>query len=324
MIREDGTVKVLDFGLAKVWLDDLGLATPPADALAAPPTMTTSPVATEVGVIVGTAAYMSPEQARGGAVDRGSDIWAFGCVLYEMLTGARAFHGASAADTLAGVLQRDPAWDRLPDTTPPAIRVLLRRCLRKDRRERLQDAAGVRIEIDDVLHDPDGSQPTSIQHRSSGGGLRRAVLAVVAMAAIAGAASMQWTTRSNPALAVVTRFEYPLADGQTFTRPGRHVLALSPDGTRLAYIANQQLYLREMNALVATPIAGTRVDPMEPVFSPDGKWLAYFVPPPTGRESGGDWTLKKIGVAGGAPVTLGTSLMRHSAQAGTRGLSSSV
>ena len=167
MIREDGTVKVLDFGLAKVWMDDLGSATPPVTALAAPPTITTPPIATEVGVLVGTAAYMSPEQARGGAVDKGSDIWAFGCVLYEMLTGARAFDGASAADTLANVLQRDPAWDRLPDATPPSIRVLLRRCLRKDRRERLQDAAGVRIEIDDVLHDPNGSART-IAHHGSG------------------------------------------------------------------------------------------------------------------------------------------------------------
>ena len=119
-----------------------------------------APIATEVGVLVGTAAYMSPEQARGGAVDKGSDIWAFGCVLYEMLTGARAFDGAGAADTLANVLQRDPAWDRLPDATPPSIRVLLRRCLRKDRRERLHDAAGVRIEIDDVLHDLNGSART--------------------------------------------------------------------------------------------------------------------------------------------------------------------
>ena len=114
MIREDGTVKVLDFGLAKAWVDDLGPVTPPAIALPPPPTITTPAMATEVGVLVGTAAYMSPEQARGGAVDKASDIWAFGCVLYEMLAGTRAFEGTGALDTIASVLTHEPAWQRLP------------------------------------------------------------------------------------------------------------------------------------------------------------------------------------------------------------------
>ena len=112
---------------------------------------------TGVGVILGTAAYMSPEQAKGKPADKRSDIWAFGCVLYEMLTGTRAFEGEDVSDTMANVLTREPAWDRLPGATPPAVRLLLRRCLRKEKRQRLQDAAGVRIEIEDALSAPAGS-----------------------------------------------------------------------------------------------------------------------------------------------------------------------
>ena len=244
MIRDDGTVKVLDFGLAKAWMDDLGSATPPATALAAPPTMTTPPIATEVGVLVGTAAYMSPEQARGGAVDKGSDIWAFGCVLYEMLTGARAFDGASAADTLANVLQRDPAWDRLPDTTPPSIRVLLRRCLRKDRRERLQDAAGVRIEIDDVLHDPNGSARTiattdqaRVDQSSRGGAAsRHRWWAAVALGACGLAIVAYAVVGRRPA---EPRRDGPLQATRLTAYAGTESApSLSPDGSQVAFSWN--------------------------------------------------------------------------------------
>ncbi|AMY09532.1 Serine/threonine-protein kinase PknB [Luteitalea pratensis] len=151
MLREDGTVKVLDFGLAKAWLDDLASPLPPVTALGDTPAMTTPPIATEVGVLVGTAAYMSPEQARGGVVDKGSDIWAFGCVLYEMLTGMRAFGGETTSDVLAKVIEREPDWSVLPASTPPRMRELLRRCLKKDPKMRLQAIGDARIQIEELI-----------------------------------------------------------------------------------------------------------------------------------------------------------------------------
>jgi serine/threonine protein kinase len=147
-VRPDGTVKVLDFGLAKAFD-----ASPGATDASQSPTIT-SPAMTEMGVILGTAAYMSPEQARGKAVDKRADIWAFGCVLYEMLTGQRAFAGDDVTETLARVLMKEPEWHALPPSTPPAIRKLIRRCLAKDRRERLPDAADARLEINEALTAP--------------------------------------------------------------------------------------------------------------------------------------------------------------------------
>src|SRR5262249_50586791 len=149
-IRPDGRVKVLDFGLAKL-LDPPGNApSSGAIAITASPTLI-SPVMTQVGVIVGTAAYMSPEQARGRAADRRSDVWAFGGVLFEMLTGTRPFPGDEVPDVLAAILQREPAWEALPAATPPSIRRLLARCLDKNLRRRLHDIADARIEIEDAL-----------------------------------------------------------------------------------------------------------------------------------------------------------------------------
>ena len=143
-VSPEGKVKVLDFGLAKAFAED----TETSDPVNSP---TLSQAATMHGVILGTAAYMSPEQARGKAVDKRTDIWAFGCVLYELLCGHAAFEGEDVTEILAAVVKTEPEWSKVPANTPPAICVLLRRCLRKDRRQRLQDATGVRIEIDDSL-----------------------------------------------------------------------------------------------------------------------------------------------------------------------------
>ena len=155
-LRPDGTVKVLDFGLAKA-LEPV--AAKSGDVTAS--STITSPAMTEIGVILGTAAYMAPEQAKGMPADKRSDVWAFGCVLYEMLTARRAFDGENVTDTMANVLMREPSWDRVPSTTPPAVGVLLRRCLRRDRRQRLQDGASVRLELDDALSAPPVTQPVA-------------------------------------------------------------------------------------------------------------------------------------------------------------------
>src|SRR5689334_3118246 len=147
-VRDDGTVKVLDFGLAKL-ADPVGAALQGGPSATQSPTITT-PAMTAAGMILGTAAYMSPEQAKGRPADKRSDIWAFGCVLYEMLTGKRAFDGEDVGDTLANILKIDPAWTALPESTPISIRRLLRRCLARDMRRRIGDAAVLRMEIDDA------------------------------------------------------------------------------------------------------------------------------------------------------------------------------
>ena len=146
-VTPEGKVKVLDFGLAKAFAGDAANDDPSNS-----PTL--SMAATMHGVILGTASYMSPEQARGKAVDKRTDIWAFGCVLYELLCGRQAFEGEDVTEILAAVVKTEPDWNRLPEATPPAIRTLLRRCLRKDRRQRLQDATDVRIEIEDAVNAP--------------------------------------------------------------------------------------------------------------------------------------------------------------------------
>src|ERR1700681_2711772 len=152
-VTPEGKVKVLDFGLAKAFAGDAANDDPSNS-----PTL--SMAATMHGMILGTAAYMSPEQARGKAVDKRTDIWAFGCVLYELLCGHQAFEGEDVTEILAAVVKSEPDWKRLPEATPPTIRTLLRRCMRKDKRQRLQDAVGVRIEIEDAIAAPKDSGAT--------------------------------------------------------------------------------------------------------------------------------------------------------------------
>ena len=285
MVTAAAVVKVLDFGLAR--MADEGTADSQNS-----PTLTISP--TRAGVILGTAAYMSPEQARGKGVDKRADIWAFGCVVYEILTGKPAFGGETTTDILASVVKTEPDFTRVP----VKVRRLIEWCLKKDPKQRLQAIGDWRL----LLEEGVGTGTAALSHSrlNAAGWIAAGVLAL-----LLGVGSILYFRRT-PAPQVVTRFEYPLPEGQNFTRFGRHLLAISPDGSKLVYVANQQLYLREMDQLEAQPVSGTNEDPMEPVFSPDSQTIAYFVPAAAGAgATGNPWVLKKIAAAGGVPVTLG-------------------
>ena len=292
-LRPDGTVKVLDFGLAKA---QEPVAAKSGDVTASP-TMT-SPAMTQMGVILGTAAYMAPEQAKGIPADKRSDVWAFGCVLYEMLTGTRAFDGENVTDTMANVLMGEPSWDRVPSATPPAVGVLVRRCLRRDRRQRLQDGASVRLELEDALSAPPVTQPTGsrsgwtpIRRRVLGGGL-----ALLAGAVIGGLAI--WNLKSSPRSApqAVARLVVTVPADEELLEPLRGI-AVSPNGAHLVYVARrrgvQQLHVRPLNSLQSRSLAGTE-GALEPFFSADSQSVGFFA----------QGKLRKIAVAGGAPQTL--------------------
>ncbi len=287
-VRPDGIVKVLDFGLAKA-LEPVSAGR--TDATASP-TITSPAMMTRVGVILGTAAYMSPEQAKGHAADKRSDIWAFGCVFFEMVTGRRAFEGEDIPETLAAVLRGEPDWTALPANVSPALVALLRGCLDKDRRRRIADLAIARYIID---RESDAVTAVAVSPAST---IRRAVSILVAIAAVAGiAAYATFTlTRVSAPTLPLARFTIALPTGHRITRAGAHMVTLSADGTRLAYTANQQLYLRAMDQLEPTPIRGTGVFDQagRPFFSPDGRWIAFWQ----------DGQLKKISITGGAPLEL--------------------
>ena len=295
-VRADGMVKVLDFGLAKA-VDSSGSSSP--EVMNSP--TVSDHRATHAGLILGTAACMAPEQARGKTVDRRADIWAFGIVLYEMLSGQRGFDGEDYSSTLASVIKEEVSWTALPADLPEPIRRLLRRCLQKDPRRRLRDVGEARL----TLEDPASFEPIAITRPAAGDpppsiSLRRRTLPIAAAALIAGAAAsiLTWSLRpaATAGAAVVTRFAIGLPDGQVATRQNVPVVAFSPDGALLAYAANRQLYLRSMGDVEAKPIPGTNVDAASPFFSPDGQWVGFF--------SYGDSLLRKIPIGGGSPLTL--------------------
>ncbi len=289
-VTPDGKVKVLDFGLAKAFAgeqQELNLSNSP----------TLSNAATQAGVILGTAAYMSPEQARGKAVDKRADIWAFGCVLYEMLAGQAAWSGATVTDIIAASLAKDPDFTKLPLNLHPRIRALLDRCLQKDPMERYRDAGDVRVEIKHILADPGGVSGQSPPASEPRPRMRRiwpwAAASLVLGLAIAAATI--WKLRP-PEQRPVTRFTYELPQGQQFGDVLAPALAISPDGRQFAYSTQQGIYLKPMDELSARLIPGTEGPAATPFFSPDGKWIGYW--------SQQDSKLKKIPVAGGMAATL--------------------
>jgi len=284
-VTPDGKVKVLDFGLAKAFAGeqaDLNLSNSP----------TLSQAATMQGVILGTAAYMSPEQARGKEVDKRADIWAFGVVLFEMLTGEQVFTGDTVSDTLASVLTREPEWQKLPNNLHSRIRLLLERGLQKEPKDRYGAISDARVDIRDVLADPAGvfEQPASMNEPQMR--LRTIIPWIIAAigltAIIMGLVVWQLRTPAPPEL---IRFEHTLKGSIQITQPFLS-LAVSPDGRKFVYTTNEGLYVRSMNALEAKLISNVKDYEMSPFVSPDGDYVCYL--------SRVDSQLKKIAINGGA------------------------
>jgi eukaryotic-like serine/threonine-protein kinase len=310
-VTPEGKVKVLDFGLAKAFESDHG-----SEDMSNSPTLTHA--ATMQGMILGTAAYMSPEQARGKSVDKRTDLWAFGCVLYELLTGKQAFAGEDATEILAAVVKSEPDWSRLPAATPPTIRSLLKRCLQKDKALRLRDAGDARIEILEALSAPATASPELLSPPKGKGALggRELLLGLAALLAVAAAASLAtWFLKPSISLPPqpVSRVTIALPKGQELAGlDAAPAIALSRDGLHLAYVARQggpqQIYLRALDSLEAKPIPGTE-GAVDPFFSPDGQWLGFFA----------DGKVKKVSVSGGTAVLVGEGASPNGASWGNRG-----
>ncbi len=285
-LTPEGKVKVLDFGLAKAFAGDTS-----TEDMGNSPTL--SMAATMQGVILGTAAYMSPEQAKGKQVDKRTDIFAFGAVLYELLTGKQAFHGEDVGDILAAVVMKEPDWTALPAKIPSTIRTLLSRCLRKDKRQRLADATGLRIEIEDAIAAPKDSVATQAAPASTSKLPWAVAMAVTVLLAIA---SWGWWRATRPVeqpLRPLARLDVDLGPDVSLGSPQGTDEIISPDGTRLVYVSQGRLFTRLLDQPTATELAGTQ-GAREPFFSPDGQWVAFFT----------QADLKKISVEGGTPVTL--------------------
>lgn len=310
-LRADGTVKVLDFGLAKA-LDTAGQAggagraggisrsQPASPALPALPALTsptiTSPaLMTGVGVLLGTAAYMSPEQARGRPVDKRTDIWAAGCVLYEMLTGKRPFPGDDVTETLAAVVKSEPDWRALPPL-PPLLEMFLKQCLEKDPRDRLRDIGDLRLAIDDAFQMP--AVPMPVAPPPARRNMREYLAWALALGAVFAALVLFWNRPNRIAepRPRAARFGITTSGAAGVARTGGdHDIGLSRDGAQAAYVSNDgRLMLQSFDQLTPAPVAGAE-GALGPFFSPDGRWLGFF-------DSSGN--LKKVPVAGGAAVTI--------------------
>ena len=286
-LRPDGTVKVLDFGLAKVLEPTFSAS---ADVSASP--TFTAPAMTRTGVLLGTAAYMSPEQARGQPVDRRADIWAFGCVLFEMLSGRRAFGGETVTDTLASVMRDSPPLDVLPASTPPRVRLLIARCLERDPRRRLRDIGDARIELETLdapAAAPASEQPPAPHSRIRGWRLLAAGLILVAATAAITSWIDRMTAREASASAPVMRLT---SDAGLTTDP-----ALSPDGKLVVYTSdragadNLDLWVQQIDGGAPLRLTSDPADEHEPSFSPDGTRIVFR----SERDGGGVYVMPALG-----------------------------
>ena len=286
-VRDDGTVKVLDFGLAKAFQPD-----PSDPKLSQSPTISLTVAATQMGMVIGTAAYMAPEQAKGKVVDKRADVWAFGAVLYEMLTGAKPFVGDDVSTTLARVIEREPDWDALPTMLSPVLATYLRRCLAKEPKQRIHDIADVRLAMEGAFEttvstpsEPFVAPTLPVWQRPV------SVLGAPLIAVLLTGLAVWSLTR--PAPPRVVRFPIPLAADQAFGNHTRIAVAISPDGSQVVYATNNSLWLRPVDQLQAIQVPGTD-EGRGPFFSPDGQSIGFWAPT----------QLKKVSVSGGAPVTL--------------------
>jgi serine/threonine-protein kinase len=289
-VTPDGKVKVLDFGLAKAYAgeqEDINLSNSP----------TLSAAATQQGVILGTAAYMSPEQAKGKTVDMRTDVWAFGCVVFEMLSGQSVFAADDVSQTLARVLEREPNFSTLPPNLHPRIRFLLERCLKKEPKNRYSSIRDARVEIQEVLADPNGvfSQTGAMARPRKQVRLRLAWFAVAIVLSLIIAGVAVWYLKPVEPRQLI-RFDYDLPEDEQFSAPDNPFLAVSPDGRQFVYSTSKGLYLHSIDKLGAKFVPGTNEAPRNPFFSPDGQWIAYW--------SSVDNKLKKIAVNGGVSVDL--------------------
>jgi serine/threonine protein kinase len=308
-LTPDDQVKVLDFGLAKA----LEGETADQESQNSP---TLSGATTRTGVLLGTAAYMSPEQARGKRVDRRTDIWAFGCVLYEMLRGRPPFTEETISDTLAAVIRAEPDWSGFPANTSPGIRHLLRRCLEKDPKLRLRDIGEARIAIEGGLSSSPlaepalGTVPTQVSWRQ---GMSWTLVALGIVLGAISAGVIAWYLRPAPERRSISRFAFTFAfpEGSSVASAGFPLedfpaVAISPGGTELAYVSSHgeatQVFLRPLDRLESQPLPGT-VNGTSPFFSPDGQWVGFFA----------DGKLKKISIHGGEPAAICDAPINRSA-----------
>jgi serine/threonine-protein kinase len=309
-ITPSGVVKVLDFGLAKAVgesgsHDQAQLATGPVGE-------------TREGVILGTLAYMSPEQARARPVDKRTDVWAFGCVLYETLTGRRAFIGETSPDLIAGIIEREPEWSGLPRNLSPALRRLLRRCLEKDPQQRLRDIGDARLEIQEEIQQTRSGTATVGDSGFSGRGNRLRRRLVVAGVAAAGAVAgglivAQFDTSLEEPAPPAAHFMVQLPPNSRLASIDFPAIATSPDGSLVAYVATRggqsELFVRPMNSVDPIPLAGT-ANATTPFFSPDSRWIGFFA----------DGQLKKISTSGGPAITLCAAPVGAGASWGANGM----
>jgi len=300
-LTHDGTVKVLDFGLAK--------ATEPASGASLDvtnsPTITSPAMMTGIGVILGTAAYMSPELARGRAADRRADIWSFGVIVFEMFSGARAFDGETVSDVLAKVIEREPDWTKLPASMPLRLRAIVRRCLRKDPRLRLQAIGDARVELQDIAdgRDTDDQPAGTRKGHLSQARVRWVAGALVALAAVTGVVVGALLRAPAPASGSTSRFNIAPPTGwrvsNTQANAGASTpLSISPDGRRIAFVARsadgrEALWVRPLDALEPTLLQGTE-GAIAPFWSADSRFVGFAA----------DGKLKKVDSAGGAPFTI--------------------